>query len=96
MKHHSPEPWILQEGFNTIYCIDGGITSAIAKVLSDQTTPEQTAANAALLTATPLMLRALEAEEDFYRVGLLFSPPGTQERVTKLRREALAAAKGEL
>lgn len=62
---HTPGPWFVQNGFNTIYSFYGetsGLTTAVASALHKQLKggEEEAGANAKLIAAAPDLLEALK------------------------------------
>lgn len=65
MSKHTPGPWFVQKGFNTIYSFYGGtsgLTTAVASPLGNQlkSGPDELDANAKLIAASPELLEALQ------------------------------------
>lgn len=96
MAQHTPGPWRVQDGFNTIYTTScpetgTGITIAIAKASDHQCKSEEVAPNARLLAAAPALLAALEALADEAFINMR---SGAGHLIDEARA-AIAAAKGE-
>lgn len=95
---HTPGPWSVEQyGDGDSLVIHAGGEWRICFMATPGDSPgamRRIEANARLIAAAPALLEALQAQEDQQRRGILNMTDAEVERVTTLRRAALAQATG--